>query len=102
MSRRGRASYSMHGIEQFPEICDVSLPATSFPLYIRRILMCTRERRLEEQIRELCARVVAEQEPDELKRAITERSNLLRLLLRCRQWCKAGGLEGAACRARAA
>jgi hypothetical protein len=62
----------MHGIEQFPEICDVSLPATSFPLYIRRILMCTRERRLEEQIRELCARVVAEQEPDELKRAIIQ------------------------------
>jgi len=90
----------MYGIEQFPEF----VPCFSARHFVPpdHILRCARERRLEEQIQEFCARVVAEQEPDELKRAITERSNLLRLLLRCRQWCKAGGLEGAACRARAA
>ena len=36
------------------------------------ILMTTRERRLDEHIRELCARLVVEEEPDELRRTIIE------------------------------
>jgi hypothetical protein len=68
----------MYGIEQFPKLCDVSVRATPLPVYIRRPLMCTRERRLEEHIRELCATVVAEQEADELKRVITELQAALR------------------------
>ena len=71
-----RASYRKYSIEQFPESCDLTPLATS--LHPCRILMYTRERRLGERIRELSARVVSEQEPDELKRATTELQEALR------------------------